>query len=346
MDFILGFNQETGCVTKLNNSFAGEMVFEKEYKTKTIKSIGTAACQNGTLTSLDLRKTEIIIIDEGAFLRSAIRTLYLPESLTTIRYNAFGLTYIEYVNITANVETMDTCAWNQIPNLKAFNVDKGNQYFSSNQGFLFDKEGKILLGVPRSLEYQTDIPNYQTLEGIGKCAFTCSNLKNFISPKSLNIIDVYAFHVTTKIRMINLKNSSITSIPNRAFRTTSVQYIIFPSNLQNITMHAISYAWNLRTLVIPMNVTNIEDSSIEECEKLERVFYFGTNDHSSNSIFTNNNKKLKVYVSSEYPSQYFGNIRSNFIWPYVYPFASCRMFPFHISNNALFASILLYCNSE
>ena len=39
MDFILDFNQETGCVTKLNDSFTGEMVFEKEYKTKTIKSI-------------------------------------------------------------------------------------------------------------------------------------------------------------------------------------------------------------------------------------------------------------------------------------------------------------------
>ena len=294
MNFILQFDQDNACVTKIDPSFTGEMVFEKHFNNTKIQCISSLACQYGNLTSLDLRKTEILSIYGNAFLHSQIRTLYLPETLTFLGFNAFGLTNIEYVNITANVKEMDTCAWNQITTLKAFNVSTNNMYFSSINGFLFNKQGTILYGVPRSLENFKMIPNYSQLETIGKCAFTSSKLRNFIAPKTLKTIDEYSFHVTPKIKLINLKNTSITEIPTYAFRSTSAKYIIFPLSLQSLKEKSVSLAYNLRSLVIPSNVSSITESAIDECTLLSHVFYFGLFDHSNHDIFSQCNKLRQI----------------------------------------------------
>ena len=284
MDFILECNPD-GTVLSLDTSFDKEMIFHRVFNGIVLQEIGKSACESGNLTVLDLRDTEIIAIRTGAFLFSKIQQLYLPTTCKIIEFNAFGNTSIEYVNITANVEEMDSCAWNQIQNVKYFNVSIENKNFLSIDGYLFNKNGTILYGVPRKLQNQNEIPNFHSLQGIGSCAFTFSKLKNFIGTKTLSKIDEYSFHVTKNIKLINLKNTSITEIPYCAFRVTSAQYIILPSLLTDIKSQAVSRASNLRSIVIPSNVSSISSAAIDECTLLSHVFYFGLFDHSHQSIF-------------------------------------------------------------
>lgn len=106
----------------------------------------------------------IEIIREYAFAGNDIYDITLPSSLKTIERGAFSTTPIIVVKIPASVEvigdyafggTWDTCpdaedyCWARYP--QKYEVDAGNQYYSSVDGLLYDKEQTKLINYPDGL---------------------------------------------------------------------------------------------------------------------------------------------------------------------------------------------------
>ena len=95
------------------------------------------------------------IIREGAFQSCGISEITFPSSLKIIERNAFYGTYLRDVYIPATVESIGDYAFGGNDCLKQFIVDSGNQYYSSVDGLLYDKEQTRLLSFPYGKESGT-----------------------------------------------------------------------------------------------------------------------------------------------------------------------------------------------
>lgn len=105
----------------------GTLEVDAEYNGYEIKYIDSSACSGGNIECLDLRKTKIETIGNGAF--SGCRNLtvvYFSETLTSIWQNAFCRSGIEELNIVKTLVNFDGFAFNQSPNLNNIVVNSSN----------------------------------------------------------------------------------------------------------------------------------------------------------------------------------------------------------------------------
>ena len=144
-------------------------------------------------------------------------TLTIPNSVTTIGGWAFGICYgLTSVTIPNGVTTIGDYAFNgcrgltsltTIPNsvttigmaafihcygLTSIDVDSENNYFSSENGVLFNKSKTVLICCPGGKTGSYVIPNGVTTIGYHAFAF-CLGLTSLTIPNSVTTIEDYAF---------------------------------------------------------------------------------------------------------------------------------------------------------
>ena len=133
-------------------------------------------------------------IGDGAFYNcTSLTSITIPNSITSIGKNSFI-----------------TC-WS----LTNINVASGNNYFSSKDGILFNKDKTTLIRYPEGSKRAVySIPS--TVRNIGEDAFSYSNLKSITIPDSVTSIGSWAFTYCDSLTSITIP-SSVTSIGDFAF---------------------------------------------------------------------------------------------------------------------------------
>ena len=144
---------------------------------------------------------------------TSLVSLHLPNSLTYIGptsfYNCISLTSI---NIPENVNKIETHrgTFSKISSL-SIEVDKNNQFFSSIDGVLFDKNTKLLLAYAKG-KIQ---PNYSIPKGVESIAngsFLCDNLISVTIPSSVTRVGD-AFGTSLQVAKIFANNPPICITP-------------------------------------------------------------------------------------------------------------------------------------
>ena len=195
-------------------------------------------------------------IGDGAFYNcTSLTSITIPNSITSIGKNNFI-----------------TC-WS----LTNINVASGNNYFSSKDGILFNKDKTTLIRYPEGSKRTVySIPS--TVRNIGEDAFSNSNLTSITIPDSVTSIGSWAFTYCDGLTSITIPNS-VRNIEDYTFAYShSLTSITIPNSVTSIGFCAFDFCDGLTSITIPNSVTSIEDCAFRECTGLKDVYYTGSKD--------------------------------------------------------------------
>lgn len=146
-----------------------------------------------------------------------------------------------------NLSIIGLNAFSNCNKLKNIYVSKENEYFSSQNGILYNKEGtEIVIYPPGRRDREFIIPDGVTSIGRG-CFSTNKYLRRIIVP------------------------NSVSRIGESAFSECSINSISLPDALEVIENNTFSYCSELTDIEIPESVKEIKDEAFFHCQKLERA---------------------------------------------------------------------------
>lgn len=137
----IGNNAFFGCTNMKNITFLSDTVL------KSVGHMAFAYC--GTLREITL-PSSITSIGEGAFLAcSQLTSFTIPANCASLgSYFLMSCVNITSVTIPQNTRCIGAGSFNNCLKLSSFTVASNNQYYSSVNGVLFSKDGKILIRYP------------------------------------------------------------------------------------------------------------------------------------------------------------------------------------------------------
>lgn len=242
---------------------------------------------------------------------SNLTSITIPNSVTTITYNAFdGCIGLKSVNIGNS--TYDSVLDNLIIEsngnsyssiygnpffkcsaLEEFVVAKDNTKYCTIDGVLFSKDETKIIAYPHAKSIHYTIP--EKVSSIGESAFYgCTGLISIEIPNSITSIGDYDFYGCTGlinmtipesvtsigesafsgcIGLINIEiPNSVTSIENQAFyRCSGLTCVTIPNSVVNIGNYTFAYCTGLISIEIPNSITLIDDYTFYYCTELTSV---------------------------------------------------------------------------
>lgn len=233
-----------------NNTYSGSI------------SVPETVTNNGTEYS-------VTTIGESAFKGSAVTSVSMPESITSIDYDAFyECKNLESVTLPESLTTLDYDAFSGCQNLESVALPEslttlGDYAFSSCKLLKTIKIPSGVTAIPSccfrecsSLESVT-IPEGVT--DIGGAAFSGCNLKALTLPESLVTIEIYAFEDNRSLKSVNIP-AKVKTIETQAFYGCGLTDLVIPEGVQTIGSHAFS-SNSLKNLTLPSTITSIGEST-------------------------------------------------------------------------------------
>jgi hypothetical protein len=149
-------------------------------------------------------------------------------------------------------------------------VEEGNEYFSCDDGVLFNKDKTELVHCPEHKTGHYTVPD--SITGIGNWTFVnCSSLTSITIPDSVTSIGAAAFSGCSSLRSINIPDS-VTRIEDNTFeRCSSLSSITVPGSVTSIGNSAFSECRSLTSITVPDSVETIDERAFEKCSNLRHI---------------------------------------------------------------------------
>lgn len=226
------------------------------YIRQNLTSMEVLDLSRSTLTLLPFRAMAFYN-DMGLPVNTSLKTVILPETLTTIGNSAFAMcTNLQEINLPSSVTTLGKWMFEGCEQLASIEIPSG------------------VTEIPASAFYGATglktmtIPAFVTT--LGKWAFEgCSNLSSVNIKTQVSVIPGSMFTNCGKLTDIELP-SSITTIEENAFAGTGFTQFTIPNNVTTIGGGAFSYCSNLESVTLHGAVTMFY-SLFAYCPKLKNV---------------------------------------------------------------------------
>ena len=186
----------------------------------------------------------VVEIGNKAFYGTGLKSVKLPSRLEVLGAKAFEGTPLTSLMIPATTRiTNDDLG--AMKKLEQITVEKGNRYYTYEDGVLYDKTGNVLLLFPRARKGLFTVPD--GVEKIAHQAFDGSVLSGIHLPASLTRLGDYAF-----------RNSHLTDV-------------VLPEGVETIPMGAFKDCSQLQSIKLPKGLTLVAESAFENCSSLTSV---------------------------------------------------------------------------
>lgn len=220
----------------------------------------------------------------------------LPDNIEKIDSGAFEQTGIKYVSLGSKLKTLGDSVFNGCSQLQYIRVDETNQYFKTQDGILYNKEGTKLLLTPMMISGEVVIP--EGVKRLEKSAFSDrEKLEKIVLPDSLEYIGKDCFLNCSKLKAIYM-GENVSFIGQGAFGGTGYYYneknwengVLYIgsyavcSNLGYVTEYlkikegtrliaagCLSYNETLNRVEIPDSVLHINEFAFYYCKNLKSV---------------------------------------------------------------------------
>ncbi len=171
-----------------------------------------------------------------------LKEVRLSQRLRIIGDKAFSNTKIESLILPATVETVNSQAFYGFSNVDKVSVDSKNPFLSIKDGFLFDKEGKVLKMAMFDDSYAQNHKTITIPEGTTEIANNALKFRYYIEkvifPSTLEVIGENAFYNSYYIKEL-VFNDGLKEIKNYAFYACyNIEKLEFPESLESIGSYA------------------------------------------------------------------------------------------------------------
>ena len=184
--------------------------------------------ENKNLTAVTIPGSISEIPDNAFESCEKLKAVTIGNGVERIGHYAFGGTGLKTVDIPASVTNIGIRAFTACCDMTSIKVDPANGYYSSRDGFMYDKTGKLLLCSPGALRY-VEIPQGVTHIGVG--AFSDSNIERVVFPKTVVEIGESAFVWCGQLKAVAI-----------------------PESVANIEYGAFDYCWALADAYLPKSL--------------------------------------------------------------------------------------------
>lgn len=179
---------------------------------------------------------KVTVIGRGASsYRSKVKTVIIPDTVTTIEYSAFeGCENLTEIMIPESVTSIGTGAFRECKALKSLKLPSS------------------IKEIPAQLFADSGIEHFEFPEGtykIGHGAFSsCTSLKEIVIPRTVTVIEDEAFQGCTLF-----------------------EHVFIPSSLKTIGSGLFEYCTGLKTAVFEAGLTTTGERTFRGCTSLEQV---------------------------------------------------------------------------
>ena len=191
----------TAYVTNSPNA-SGNVVITNTYDGYPVTSIGDDVFESSGITSVIIPNSVTTIGFEAFAGCYSLTSVTIPDSVTSIGDGAFFKCYdLTSVTIPNSVTSIGDSAFLRCFSLTNITVNATNSYYASLDGVLFDKSLDTLIEFPVGLAGSYAIPNSVT--SIGEEAFAfCPGLTSVTIPNSVTCIGNAAFYYCTSLTSV------------------------------------------------------------------------------------------------------------------------------------------------
>lgn len=271
-------------ITKLGSSAFCDLPnltsFEMPQKLTVIPMYCFKGCKN--LTFVELGKS-VVSIEYGAFYKSGILSIKLPDTLTTLGQMSFSSTPLTNISIPDGVVEIPFECFSGCDKLTSVKLGSKIETIGSSS---FSYSGISSIELPT------------TLTTIGYGAFKKTKLINIIIPNNVTSIGDECFQNCESLENIVL-GENIESIGKRAFYwCTSLTKIKLPKKLKKINEYLLSDCRNLKELEMPSELERIEDRAFEST-KITEITIPDTVNYIGHYAFNNNSQLKKIYIPAK-----------------------------------------------